>query len=153
MVLPPECTFTWHRDMKSFFPFLSLSLFHYGMLRKVKKKKVKLARCFTKSHAMKMCGESGGITPRILNLRNRWSWVVSFIPRPRYPRGKSSQHTLDRRLGGATPCIDVVAKKLVLAAAGNRIPVVQPVAHSLHWLSCPVSLISFNDSVSSVDYI
>jgi len=33
---------------------------------------------------------SGGIAPRILNLGNRWRWVVSFTLRPLYPRGKSS---------------------------------------------------------------
>jgi hypothetical protein len=28
-----------------------------------------------------------------------WSWVVSFTPRPLYPRGKSSRYPLDRRMG------------------------------------------------------
>jgi len=32
---------------------------------------------------------SGGITPRILNLGTRWSWVVRFTSRPLYHRGKS----------------------------------------------------------------
>jgi len=29
---------------------------------------------------------SGGIAPRILNLSTKWRWVVSFTPRPLYPR-------------------------------------------------------------------
>jgi hypothetical protein len=32
---------------------------------------------------------SGGIAPRILNPGTRWRWVVSFTPRPLYPRSKS----------------------------------------------------------------
>jgi len=31
---------------------------------------------------------SGGIDPRILNLRARQRWVVTFTPRPLYPRGQ-----------------------------------------------------------------
>jgi len=37
--------------------------------------------------------ESGGIVLRILNLDTRWSWAVSFMNRPLYPR-----YPLDRRL-------------------------------------------------------
>jgi hypothetical protein len=51
-------------------------------------------------HAVKTQWGSGGIAPRILNLVTRWRWVVSFTPRPLYPRGKSSLFPLDRRLGG-----------------------------------------------------
>jgi hypothetical protein len=38
----------------------------------------------------------------ILDLGTRWRWVVSFMPRPLYPQGKSppSPYPLDRRLGG-----------------------------------------------------
>jgi hypothetical protein len=38
---------------------------------------------------------SWGTAPRILNVGTRWRWVVSFAPRPLYPR-----QSLDRRLGG-----------------------------------------------------
>jgi hypothetical protein len=38
---------------------------------------------------MKTYYGSGGIAPRILDLGNRWRWVVSFMPRPLYPKGKS----------------------------------------------------------------
>jgi hypothetical protein len=32
---------------------------------------------------------SGVIAPRILDLGNRWRLVVSFAPRPLYPKGKA----------------------------------------------------------------
>jgi hypothetical protein len=38
---------------------------------------------------------SGGIDPRILDLGNRWWWVVSFTPRTLYPRGKSPRYPSD----------------------------------------------------------
>jgi hypothetical protein len=43
--------------------------------------------CFTKHHTMNTYG-SGSIAPRILNLGTRWRWVVSFMHRPLYPRGR-----------------------------------------------------------------
>jgi len=43
---------------------------------------------------------SGGIATRVLDLGNRWRWVVSSTPRPLYPQGKSPWYSLDRRLGG-----------------------------------------------------
>jgi hypothetical protein len=39
-------------------------------------------------------------SPRILDLGTRWRWVVSFTPRPLYPKGRSSRYPLDRRMGG-----------------------------------------------------
>jgi hypothetical protein len=48
---------------------------------------------------MKAYWGSGGIAPRILDFGVRWE-VVSFIPRPLYPQGKSPQYPLDMRLGG-----------------------------------------------------
>jgi len=41
-----------------------------------------------------------GIAPRILHLVTRRRWVVSFMPRPLYPQGKSPWYPLDERLGG-----------------------------------------------------
>jgi hypothetical protein len=35
-----------------------------------------------------------------LELGTSWRWVVSFTPRPLYPRRKSPRHPLDRRFGG-----------------------------------------------------
>jgi hypothetical protein len=36
----------------------------------------------------------------IFVLSTRWRWVISFMPLPFYPRGKSPQSPMDRRLGG-----------------------------------------------------
>jgi hypothetical protein len=62
--------------------------------------KVNFSLFLTKYHAMKTYWGSGGIAPRALDLSTRWRWVVSFMPRPLYPRSKSSRFLLNRRLGG-----------------------------------------------------
>jgi hypothetical protein len=54
----------------------------------------------TEHHAMKTYWGSGGIALRIVDLGTRWSWVVSFTPRPLNPQGKSPWYPLNRRLGG-----------------------------------------------------
>jgi hypothetical protein len=65
---------------------LSPETFGYSLvLRTVLKgkgKKVKLSLCLTKHDAMKTYWGSGGITLHILDLGNRWRWVVSFTSRP-----------------------------------------------------------------------
>jgi hypothetical protein len=38
--------------------------------------------------------------PHFLDLGTSWRLVVSFTPQLLYPRGKSRQYPLDRRLGG-----------------------------------------------------
>jgi hypothetical protein len=35
---------------------------------------------------------SGGIAPHIVDLGTRWGRVVSFTPRPLYPRGNTLHH-------------------------------------------------------------
>jgi len=47
--------------------------------------------CLTEHHAIKTYWGSRGISPFILILRTRWSWVVNFTPRPLYP-GTSAQN-------------------------------------------------------------
>jgi hypothetical protein len=49
---------------------------------------------------MKTYWGNGCIAPCILDLGTRWRWVVSFTPRPLYPKKKSPWYPLDRRLGG-----------------------------------------------------
>jgi hypothetical protein len=65
------------------------------------KGKVNLSLCLTNS-ALRHEGVwgSGYIDPYFLDLGTSWRWVVSFTPRPLYPRGKSPRYPLDRRLGG-----------------------------------------------------
>jgi len=36
-----------------------------------------------------------GIAPRILILGTTWRWLVSFTPRPPYPKGRSPWYPLD----------------------------------------------------------
>jgi hypothetical protein len=70
--------------------------------RKVKGKKVKLFLCLT-NQALRHEGVWGSryIDPHFLDRGTSWRWVVSFTPRPPYPRGKSHRYPLDRRwLGG-----------------------------------------------------
>jgi hypothetical protein len=66
----------------------------------VRGKKVKLSLCLTKHHAMKTYWGIGGIATRIPDLGTRWKWVVSFTPRPLYPKGKNPWYPWDRTLGG-----------------------------------------------------
>jgi hypothetical protein len=72
----------------------------------VVKVNVKLSLCLTKYHVKKMypCHEdtwkNRGIDACILNLGTRWKLVVSFMPQPLYPWGKSHMYPVDRRLGG-----------------------------------------------------
>jgi len=47
---------------------------------------------------MKAYWGSGGIDPRIFYLGTRCRWVVRFMPRPLFSKGKSPSHPLDRRL-------------------------------------------------------
>jgi hypothetical protein len=53
------------------------------------KVKIKLSLFLTKLHAMKTYWGSGGIALRILDLATRWRWMVSFTPRPLYPRERA----------------------------------------------------------------
>jgi len=49
---------------------------------------------------MKTYLKSVGIAPCVLDLSTRWRQVVSFMPRPFYPQGKSPWYPLYTRLGG-----------------------------------------------------
>jgi hypothetical protein len=55
-----------------------------------------------------------------------WRWVVSFTPRPLYPRVKSPQYTLDRRLGGHQNLSERHGEKKNLAPTGTRTPTPRP---------------------------
>jgi len=95
--------------------------------------KVKLSLCFTKYQALKTYLVSGGIAPRIFHLSTRWRWVVSFLPRPLYPRGKSPRCRLCRRLGGPQSRSGHSGGKKTMPLPG-----IEP--RSLHWLSYPHSV-------------
>jgi hypothetical protein len=69
--------------------------------------------------AMKTYLGSRGIAPRILDLRTRWKWVVSFTLQPLYTLCKSPRNPLDRSLG-------VPQNKLLV----KRLKVLQEFHHS-----------------------
>jgi len=48
---------------------------------------------------MKTYWGGGDTVPYVLDLGTRSRWVVSFMPWPLYPQGKSPQYPLNRRLG------------------------------------------------------
>jgi hypothetical protein len=54
----------------------------------------------------------------ILDIGNRWRWVVSFTPRPRYPRGKSPRYLMDRRVNGAQSRFGRCGEEKNLAMSG-----------------------------------
>jgi hypothetical protein len=62
--------------------------------------KVNLSLCLTNSALRhEDAWGNGFIGPHFLDFGNGWRWVVSFTPRPHYPRGNSTRYPLDRRLG------------------------------------------------------
>jgi hypothetical protein len=99
---------------------------------------VNLSLCLTKHHVMENYWRSGGIPPRILDLRTRRRWVVSFTSRPLYTPGKSPWYPLDRRLGGPRPFLNTVVKKRIPSPRRKlnpRTPIDQPGASSLYRLN------------------
>jgi hypothetical protein len=69
---------------------------------------------------------SGGIAPSFLTSALDGG-ELSVSRRPLYPREKSPRFALDMRLGGPRAGLEAVEKRK-LSLAGNRTPVVQPIA-------------------------
>jgi hypothetical protein len=48
-------------------------------------------RCYCTDVALnvKLCVGDSNVAPLIRNFRSKWKWVVSFTPRPIYPRGRT----------------------------------------------------------------
>jgi hypothetical protein len=74
---------------------------------------------------MKTYGGSGCIAPYFLDLSTSWRWVVSFTPRPLYPR-----YPLYRRLGGPQSQSGWLEKWKFLTLPGLELNplVIQPIA-------------------------
>jgi hypothetical protein len=81
---------------------------------------INLSLCLTKHHDMKTYWESGAVAPRILNLGDRWRWVVSFTHPPVYPRRKNPRYHWIWGGVGLLASLDAVAKRKI--PAGNRTP-------------------------------
>jgi hypothetical protein len=78
---------------------------------------------------MKAHWGSGSIVPRVLDLGNRWGWVVSFTPRPLYRQEKGPWYPLHRRLGGPqSRCGRGRKVKNSQPLPGLEPPTIQPVA-------------------------
>jgi hypothetical protein len=64
----------------------------------------------------------------ILDLGNRWEWVVSFTLQPLYPRGNRPRYPLARRVGGPQSRFGRFGDESSLTPAGNWTLVAQPVS-------------------------
>jgi hypothetical protein len=73
------------------------------------------------------------VDPYYLDLGNRWRRVVSFTPRPLYPRGENPRYPLDRRLGGPQGRSGRHGEVKIIVPTGTRI-------RSLGRLACSQSL-------------
>jgi hypothetical protein len=120
---------------------------------------VKLFLCLTKHHSVKTypvlnwaphhedVWGSGDIAPCVPNVGTRCWWGVSFTPWPVYPRGKSPRYSLNGRLGSGGE----EKNSSSAASAGNRTPVVQPVAWLLFWLAYPGHGLDSRSSIPARD--
>jgi hypothetical protein len=92
---------------------------------------------------------SGCIDPQFLDVGTSWRSVVSFTPRPIYPRGKSPRYPLDRRLGGPQSWSGRCEEK-ILDLTGTRPPtsaVTQPVASRYTEYAIPAPLKMSADNI------
>jgi hypothetical protein len=85
--------------------------------------KAKLSMCLT-NYALRHEGVwgSGCIDPHFLDLGTSWRWVVSFTPRPLYPRGKSPRYPLYRRFGGPQNRSGQHGEEEILTPTATRTP-------------------------------
>jgi hypothetical protein len=82
----------------------------------------------TGKHSISTLSMWADLYPRILNLGARWRWVISFTPRPLY-QGEEHPVPIGWEAGWAPePVWTRWRRKKFLAPAGNRNPIVQPVA-------------------------
>jgi hypothetical protein len=82
-------------------------------IQKKVKVKVKSSLCLTKHHALKTYWGNRCIVLRILDLGTRWRSVVSFTPRPLYPReGAHGTHWIGGWVG-PTAILNAVVKRKI----------------------------------------
>jgi hypothetical protein len=112
--------FNTESNSKSFFSNIFANFY---FLSHVCNKMVKLYQClnnWTLRH--EGIGGSGCIDPHFLDLSTSWSWMVSFTPRPLYPREKNPRHQLDRMLGEPQSQSGRHTEEKVLDPTGTRTP-------------------------------
>jgi len=71
---------------------------------------------------MKAYWGSGGITLRLLDLSTRWRWVVSFMPQPLYPWGKSPDTQWTGGWVGPRAGLDAVVKRRIPSPSWDSNP-------------------------------
>jgi hypothetical protein len=92
------------------------------------KPKVKLSLCLTNSALRhEDVWRSGSIDPRILDLGTSLRWVISFTPRPFYPKGKIPRYPSNRRLGWPQNRSGRRGDMENLTPTGTRTPTLRPV--------------------------
>jgi hypothetical protein len=87
------------------------------------------------------------IEPVFFDLGTSWRWVVSFTPRPLYPRGKSPRYPLDRRLGGPQGRSRRLEKRIFLTLPGLELrphgrPARSQSLYQLHYPGCRGNYVS-----------
>jgi hypothetical protein len=82
--------------------------------------KVKLSLCLTTPTPLRRMGER--MCRPTFSWPRHYRWVVSFTPRPLYPRGKSPRYPLDRRLGGLQSRSGRLGEETILDRTGTRNP-------------------------------
>jgi hypothetical protein len=75
----------------------------------------------------------------VLDLRTRWRWVVSFMPRPLHSRGNEPQYPLDTRLGGLQGRSESWGVQKNSCSCWNRTPAVKPLPLRYTALLCHIS--------------
>jgi hypothetical protein len=93
---------------------------------------------------MKAYGVVNVLIHIFLDLGISWRWMISFTPLPLYLRGKSSQYTLGRRLGGPQSRSGRPGEEKILDPTGTRTPtpsVVQLVASRYTDCAIPAPLL------------
>jgi hypothetical protein len=108
---------TKHHDMKT-----------YGRI------KVKLSLCFNWAPLHEGVLGSGVIAQRIPDLRARWRWVVSFTPRPLYPRERAPGIHWVAGWVGTTADLDARARRKIPSPYRNSKPrSSSPYPELYHW--------------------
>jgi hypothetical protein len=107
----------------SFMPIRGIGLLKYAVISV----KIKLSLYLT-NWALRHEGvcRSGYIDPRFLDLDTSWRWVVSFMPRPLYPRTNILRYRLDRSLCGPRKRSGRRGEEKNLTLTGTRTPTHRP---------------------------